>query len=159
MEDIEAEKIITWRYEEPFSIYNIEFSEENLEELVNGTYYSVHGSNKLIGYFCFGEAAQVPAGKQLGVYNSKDFTDIGLGMRPDLCGQKLGYSFLREGLKFARSQLSANNFRLTVAAFNQRAIKVYRRSGFEKVTSFERIADKKKITFEVMIRKNEDQYF
>jgi len=66
---------------------------------------------------------------------------------------------LREGLKFARSQLSANNFRLTVAAFNQRAIKVYRRSGFEKVTSFERIADKKKITFEVMIRKNEDQYF
>lgn len=154
MEYNEGKIVMNWRYDEPFSIYNMEDSKETLEELINGTYYSVYTSKTLIGYFCFGESAQIPIGKKYGAYDLVDFIDIGLGMDPGLCGQKLGYNFLEQGLKFAKRQFSSNNFRLTVAAFNQRAIKVYSRIGFKKVLSFERILGKEKIIFDVMLRRD-----
>jgi len=58
------------------------------------------------------------------------FLDIGLGLRPEMCGKNMGLSFLCKGLDFAREFYKTSNFRLTVAAFNQRAIKVYQRAGF-----------------------------
>lgn len=117
-------------------------SDDCIGELLNGTYFSVSDrENNLIGYYCFGESAQVPVGNQFGVYDCKDITDIGLGIKPNLCGQGLGLKFFSSGLDFARNNLSAKWFRLTVAAFNQRAIKVYERAGFEKVNSFQRITD------------------
>ena len=43
--------------------------------------------------------------------------------------------------------------RLTVAAFNERAIRVYERAGFKKVNSFERVSEHGKMEFLVMILK------
>jgi ribosomal-protein-alanine N-acetyltransferase len=40
------------------------------------------------------------------------------------------------GLRFARETYSPPAFRLTVAAFNHRAIRVYERAGFETVVTF-----------------------
>jgi [ribosomal protein S18]-alanine N-acetyltransferase len=57
-------------------------------------------------------------------------------MRPDLTGRSLGAEFLRAGLRFARETYSPPAFRLTVAAFNLRAIRVYERAGFETVETF-----------------------
>lgn len=99
-------------------------SDDCIDELLNGTYFSASDKeNNLIGYYCFGESAQVPVGKQFGVYDCKDSTDIGLGVNPNLCGQGIGLTFLKSGLDFAKNKRSAKMFRLTVAAFNQRAIK------------------------------------
>lgn len=47
---------------------------------------------------------------------------------PDLCG--LGGAFLSLCLRFAQETYGASRFRLSVAAFNQRAIKVYQKAGF-----------------------------
>lgn len=86
----EAKEISNWHYKEPYSIYSIEDSEEDINELLNGYYYSVSDTNNnLIGYYCFGEAAKVPAGNKFGAYNLIDHTDIGLGINPDLCGKRL----------------------------------------------------------------------
>lgn len=148
----EAEQISKWVYKEPFSIYSMDGSDKCLEELLNGYYFSVSDKeNNLIGYYCFGESAQVPVGNQFGVYDCKDITDVGLGIEPNLCGQGLGLDFFYNGLDFAKNNLSAKAFRLTVAAFNKRAIKVYERARFQKVSSFERISENGKTEFWVMI--------
>jgi RimJ/RimL family protein N-acetyltransferase len=147
-----AKQISKWIYKEPYSIYSMDESKTCINELLNGYYYSASDiENNLVGYYCFGESAQVPVGNQFGVYDLKDITDVGLGIKPDLCGQGLGDKFFVSGLDFARNKLSAKEFRLTVATFNQRAIKVYQRVGFKKVNSFDRISEFGKTEFWVMI--------
>ncbi|WP_182629375.1 GNAT family N-acetyltransferase [Clostridium chromiireducens] len=54
---------------------------------------------------------------------------------------------MSSGLDFARNKLLAKEFRLTVASFNQRAIKIYQRLGFKKVNYFERISEFGKAAF------------
>lgn len=147
----DAEQISKWTYTGPYSIYSMDGSEECLNELLDGSYYSVNDKDgNLIGYFCFGKAAQVPAGNRFGAYDSNEYTDIGLGVRPDLCGQGLGLRFLQEGMLFARNEMSAGKLRLTVARFNQRAMTVYERAGFVKGMSFERVSEKGNIEFIIM---------
>lgn len=147
-----ANQISKWVYQEPYSIYSMAGSDECIKELLDGLYYTVtDDKNNLVGYYCFGDAAQVPVGRQFGVYSDNDKTDIGLGINPNLCGKGLGYDFLEKGMSFARNQLSMKEFRLTVAVFNQRAIKVYERLGFRKVASFKRVMENSTIEFIVMI--------
>ena len=148
----EAKQISKWVYKEPYSIYSLDESDNCINELLNGYYFSVlDRENSLIGYYCFGESAQVPIGKHFGVYDAADICDVGLGLKPNLCGQGLGLGFLNSGLEFARSNLFVKGFRLTVATFNQRAIKIYHGAGFKKVNSFERISDIGKTEFLVML--------
>ena len=59
-----------------------------------------------------------------------DAVEIGLGLRPDLTGRGLGLGFLEAGLRFAEDAFRPRGFRLAVAAFNERAIRVYGRAGF-----------------------------
>lgn len=53
-------------------------------------------------------------------------------MNPALCGQGKGLYFVNAGLTFVREKFAVTGFRLTVAAFNQRAIKVYEKPGSGK---------------------------
>lgn len=147
-----AKKISKWIYQDSYSIYSMDGSDDCIKELLEGLYYSVtDNKDNIIGYYCFGEAARVPAGKQFGVYDNNDIIDIGLGISPNLCGMGLGYDFLRNGLDFAQNQLSAKGFRLTVASFNQRAVKVYRRVGFQIAASFERVSKDNNVEFLIMV--------
>ena len=99
-------------------------------------YHSVRDERgELAGYFCFGEDAQVPEGRRLGLYE-EDARDIGLGMRPDLTGRGIGPAFVEAGLRFARKRYAPVAFRLTAALFNERAIRVYLKVGFESTTTF-----------------------
>ncbi|MGM9989032.1 MAG: GNAT family N-acetyltransferase [Bacillaceae bacterium] len=146
----EARQIATWTYEKPYTMYSMD--EACIPELLQGDYFAVTNSeNKLIGYYCFGESAQVPAGRRTGAYVANNVVDVGLGINPELCGRGLGFEFLNKGLQFARNELDATKFRLTVAAFNQRGINVYERVGFKKVYSFQRISEMEAIDFFVMV--------
>lgn len=135
MELGEAQEISTWTYEEPYSLYSMDCSQETLDELMNGTYYSVYDDAKLIGYFCYREAAQVPGGRISGLYDPEAF-DFGLGLKPDLTGKGIGYEFVQKGIEFGSSIYKIGRARLTVAAFNKRAIRVYERAGFMEEASF-----------------------
>ena len=54
----------------------------------------------------------------------------GFGLRPDLTGRGLGEQFVRAGLEYARPIFGWRRVVLHVAAFNKRAICLYRRLGF-----------------------------
>jgi [ribosomal protein S18]-alanine N-acetyltransferase len=124
-----AEEIATWRYPEPYSFYDADADAGDLALLLDpearrGRYFAAFGDTAaLVGFFEF-----KPEGDEL---------EIGLGLRPDLTGRGLGLSFLEQGLAFARDRFEPVRFRLSVAAFNERAIRVYERAGFDRVRTFD----------------------
>jgi diadenosine tetraphosphate (Ap4A) HIT family hydrolase/GNAT superfamily N-acetyltransferase len=132
MDEEAARDIAGWRYEPPFSFYNT--VPGALPALLNPAhaYYAVRTEDgTLAGFFCFGAEAQVPGGHRQGLYPGKDTLDIGLGLRPELTGHGQGLAFVQAGIDFARRTFAPARFRLSVATFNARAIRVYRRAGFK----------------------------
>lgn len=130
----QAQEIAAWRYDGEYAFYNRreEFIPDFIESLLDGDHYACTDENReLIGYFCFGAEARVPTVEE-NVYDD-DALDVGLGMRPDLCGHGFGLDFVLFGIHFAREVLGARRFRLSVAAFNLRAKTVYERAGFRTV--------------------------
>lgn len=125
----QAEEIAyNWHYDAEYSFYNIESDKEDLVEFLDpqkrgDSNFVVTKDNDIIGFFSFNKVA---------INN----IDIGLGMRPDLIGNGNGLEFLKAGLEFAKSKYIPQTITLSVATFNQRAIKVYRKIGFEEVDTF-----------------------
>lgn len=124
-----ATAILDWKYEEPYDFYNNEQTVEALEELMEGSYYTVNKNSEVIGFFCTGESARVPSGNMFNVYK-EDFIDMGVGMHPNLVGQGKGYEFCSCVIKFIEDNTPSKPLRLTVAMFNERAIRLYKKLGF-----------------------------
>ena len=103
-----------WRYEAPYDFYD-----GDQEPVLNPErYFAALGDDgTLVGFFYFEEKGGV--------------LEIGLGMRPDPTGRGLGGEFFRRGLDFARTNYQPTQIVLNVAAFNERAIRVYERTGFQ----------------------------
>ncbi len=137
MSKADVQSIQTWHYEEPYAVYNTtaDLEEEALEMLDRKSpHYAVRDeTGELVGFFCFGTAAQPWSHDNPGLYGEDRILDIGLGMRPDLTGKGLGLTFVRTGLAFAREQFAPAAFRLFVLTFNKRAIRVYKRAGFKTI--------------------------
>jgi len=146
-----ASEVAEWVYDEPYSIYSFENNQETIDELMNNNYYAVlDNNNMLLGYFCFGSSARIPT-KESNVYTDEAL-DIGLGIKPELCGKGLGNNFFRAGLSFAEENIikGKSTFRLTVAEFNQRAIRLYSNMGFAFLRDVEH--KKTSMRFCVMLR-------
>lgn len=111
-----AAQIVKWRYEQPYHFYNMD--EEDVEELMNGSYYALFEKQQLIGFCCSGVSAQVPTDQSVHAY-VKEAIDIGLGMPPLRTGNGQGRAFC-EAVRtfFMRANMP---LRLTVATFNARA--------------------------------------
>lgn len=143
-----AETIATWQYPREYAIYSFTSDEATLAELLNGEYLACTAQGALVGYFCFGRSAQIPTEEPYAP--DADTMDIGLGLAPALCGQGYGRGFLQSGMDYAERNLRASGLRLVVAAFNQRAIALYRHCGF--VQTGEAIHQSSKARFLVMRR-------
>ena len=123
----------TWRYPPPYDFYD-----GDLEPVLNPERHfearDEHG--ELVGFYYF-----EPKPPDL---------DYGLGLRPDLTGRGLGLDFFLAGLAFARERYRPQRVFLHVAAFNERAIRVYERAGFRVVSShirkFERFGEVRFLT-------------
>ena len=128
-------ELAAWRYAPPYDFYD-----GDQDEPVNPErFFSVRDeAAAMIGFYYY-----EPNG---------DVLDYGLGLRPDLVGRRLGPDFFRAGLQFARERYRPRLIRLHVAAFNERAIKVYERAGFREVgrhmRTFERWGEVEFITMD-----------
>lgn len=127
--------ILEWRYEKPYDLYNNETTEESLDELLDGSYKAVFEKGRLVGFYCAGIAAQVPKGRGEGLY-PEGFIDIGIGMAPDLTGQGNGHRFFGYVIAAIKNEYSKQCLRLTVAEFNERAIRLYKKFGFTEAGRF-----------------------
>lgn len=131
-----AKEILSWEYEKPYDFYNNELTDESVKELLDDSYYAlVNEDQKLIGFFCTGDNAQVPVGRKFGVY-SEFAIDMGLGMNPKYVGKGSGFEFCSFILRYIEENDKGTPVRLTVAKFNQRAIHLYEKLGFEKKDEF-----------------------
>ncbi len=138
-----AREIISWRYPDPYTLYNVRPGEE--EDSVatflstESPYFAIRDeTGMLAGYCCFGVEARVPGH---GYEYGDDALDIGVGMRPDLTGRGRGSAVARHVLEFAQEQFRPVRLRVTVASFNARARRLVEKLGFVDVGGFVREED------------------
>lgn len=128
----DARDIVSWRYPEPYSLYDSSPGDFAwLLDPDNGYFAVVNESDDLMAFGCFGQDARVPGGTYEG-----DAIDWGTGMRPELTGQGYGLAFMQLVCDEARRRWPTKPLRTTVAAFNERAQAVVRRMGFQEVEIF-----------------------
>ncbi len=126
----QAEKIITWCYQTPYEVYDL--NPEDLNGLLNPDYryhYLLDPEGVLVGYCCYGIDAQVPGGDY--ACGEPQVLDVGIGMHPSLTGQGRGRGFVDAVLKYAWRSYKPDIFRVTIADFNQRSMNTFRGLGFE----------------------------
>jgi RimJ/RimL family protein N-acetyltransferase len=131
-----AADIVTWRYPAPYDCYDM--TEVETEFLVSqeSGFFALTDGDVLIGFRSFGADGQVPGGS----YDSSAL-DTGGGLRPELTGQGLGRRAISAGLEFGLQQFSPAAFRVTVAGFNARALRVVESLGFSATDRFEATTD------------------
>jgi RimJ/RimL family protein N-acetyltransferase len=102
-----------WEYEPPYDFYDSGHEPVRNPE----RFYAARDCDgSLVGFYYFEVKAPV--------------LEYGLGLRPDLTGRGHGLEFVRAGLDFGRARFRPEQIVLAVAAFNERAIRVYERAGF-----------------------------
>lgn len=94
-------------------------------------FFALLDAGEFIGFRSFGQDGQVP-----GWDYDNSALDTGGGLRPDLTGTGLGRQAIQTGLDFGRSQFRPPAFRVTIAAFNQRAQRVVQALDFQQAGSF-----------------------
>ncbi len=146
-----ARQLVTWRYEAPYSMYNVDPCDA--EEVVrfcadpsNHYFSATNERGEFVAFRCFGQDAQVSGGDY-----SDDALDTGGGLRPDLTGRGVGLEVLQAGLAFGQEEFHPKAFRVTVATFNQRALRVCERAGFRETQRFKRVGDG--LEFAVLLRR------
>jgi ribosomal-protein-alanine N-acetyltransferase len=150
-----ARAIVRWCYEPPYDIYNLEDSPETIQYALdpqNNFYAMRDKSGELIGFCSFGKDGQVPGGGY-----TDDALDIGMGIRPDLTGRGRGSDFAAAVLDFARREFHPLAFRVTIAAFNQRAQRLWEKNGFHPIRRFTHKASERK--FVIMFAESANQRF
>ena len=112
-----------WKYDNIYSFYDMTADVEDYEEFIDedlrnqNDHYEVLENNKLFGFFC--------------VIQENASIEIGLGMRPDICGRGKGKQFVKQIIDFIERNYEFDKLIMNVASFNQRAIKAYRSCGFK----------------------------
>jgi ribosomal-protein-alanine N-acetyltransferase len=126
-----AADMVAWRYPPPYDVYDMSGPDAAFLTSPEAAFFALIDTGELIGFRSFGADGQVAGGS----YDSSAL-DTGGGLRPDLTGQGLGREAIRTGLAFGRDRFTPAAFRVTVASFNLRALRVVEALGFRRIDSF-----------------------
>jgi len=138
----DARDFATWRYPAPYSLYDAEPGDaEHYLDPVNG-YLAVDEDGELVAQVCFGADARVPGGRY-----DDDAIDFGVGMRPELTGGGRGPMLIELALDEAQRRWPEKQLRTTVAAFNERAQHLVRKTGFREVEVFRNPAGREFVVY------------
>ncbi|WP_261806677.1 GNAT family N-acetyltransferase [Lapidilactobacillus luobeiensis] len=115
-----------WHYDGEYSFYDMENDREDYEEIISpkqrrDKYFQIlNTAGDLVAFFCIEPEDTMRA-------------EIGLGMTPALTGKGLGSELISVIEEYVKRHTDFKTIILSVASFNQRALKVYQRAGFERV--------------------------
>ena len=140
-DETSARAFLIWHYEPPYDIYNcpLELVEEYVRYNIdpeNNVYTMFDQHGELVGYCSYGADARVAGGDY-----SEEALDIGLMVKPELTGQGLGSEFASLVIENGTSLYRPGKLRVTIAAFNRRAIRVWEKNGFKLSQTFKRTRD------------------
>jgi [ribosomal protein S18]-alanine N-acetyltransferase len=137
MTEADARAVAAWRYEGEYAVYNQHPGDEEAVAAMldrRSPHYAARNERgELVGFFALGTSAEVEDVGVPSLYGPDEMIAVGLGLRPDLTSQGLGLDFVNAGLDYARQAFGPRAFRLFVLRFNERAIRVYERAGFQRV--------------------------
>ncbi len=128
----DAHDFASWRYGGEYAVYDADA--EDWERFLDPiwAYRSLRDeSGAAVGYCCFGADARVPGGRYEG-----DAVDLGGGLRPELTGAGRGDEFLAAVMGEAERMSPGARLRVTIAAFNRRALRMVEKAGFVEVERF-----------------------
>lgn len=148
MRRVDAERACAWRYEGVYGFHDL--SASAITNLIEPRYHYhaiENGEGVLVGYCCFGEDARVR-----GIHYAGGPLDVGLAMAPDRTGRGHGNRFAGAVFRFGEARFRPRLLRLTVPAFNRRAVATYKRLAFAKAYEAEIQRQSSKIKFLVMTR-------
>lgn len=137
MTEAYAAQISGWQYPAPYEVYSMKANQEEIDQLMNGLHAAVlDETGALTGFLAFGWAAQVRGEASEHIYEDETFSDIALGLKPELCGRGLGIRLVKCAIAFIKELFPEDGVRLTVRADNPRAIRVYGKAGFHEAEAF-----------------------
>jgi [ribosomal protein S18]-alanine N-acetyltransferase len=128
MGQADASAVAAWRYPGEYAFYDFVADPEDHADLLDpphrrDTYFSARlPAYGLIG---FAEIKPEHAGK----------VEVGLGLRPECAGRGLGLAFVQRLCSWVTDRSTPTPLVLRVATFNTRAIRVYERAGFRRISS------------------------
>lgn len=127
-------EFVTWRYDSPYDVYDITMDPGEAVGYFLGPEIHCHAfidGDEVVGYCTFGHDAQVPGGD----YQS-DGLDIGLGVKPSRTGAGGGHRFVAAVVEYGVATFDPRQLRVTIAAGNRRALRVWSSAGFTEVSRF-----------------------
>jgi len=129
MNQQEAEDIaLHWKYSGVYSFYDCTADADDYSEFMDASrrgdkYYACYMAGEMIGFY----SVEISHG---------DTAELGLGLKPEYTGRGMGLRFVCAVLKHILSLHRVRRLALSVALFNQRAIKVYKAAGFTETGTF-----------------------
>lgn len=132
--DADVREFVTWTYDPPYDVYNITMDPDDAVNYFLEADIQCHAladGDEVVGYCTFGQDAQVPGGDYEG-----EGLDIGLGVKPSRVGSGGGHHFVAAVVAHATETFEPRHLRVTIAASNQRALRVWSGAGFTEVSRF-----------------------
>ena len=122
----DAQEMCSWEYSGQYRVYNNSWekmAEQGIsyadEETRRKEFYTLLRDGKMIGFFRLRRGEKV--------------VELGLGLRPDLCGQGLGKKLVQAAVQEHKKRFGDLPLWLAVRVWNERAINCYRTCGFVEI--------------------------
>jgi len=135
-----AQFIAKWQYPAPYEDYSFTDCQAEIDDLLAGLHFAVYDKKFSLpcGFLAIGWAAQLYDidDEIMAIYENESYTDIGFGLRPDLCGKGLGHELVTTAIEYVSELFDDNRVRLTVASDNLRAVTLYKNMGFVTIKKF-----------------------
>ena len=121
--DVDA--VLLWRYPAEYGVYDLRPEDQPKLAEAGSRYFAIRRGRELVGFVCTGTEARVP-----GLQEDPSVTDIGVGMRPDLTGQRASRALMPAIIAGVERHLATSSFRAAIAAWNLRAQRAAEHAGF-----------------------------